>query len=142
MTDWIHRLIRSFRGGPEADKTTVAGRGAHQRADGAKNHRSFQRLDVSLPVTLVVEEREVCGIATSLSSGGVFVSCDETISEGSSVTIRLCPDERKGDIVAEAHVAYANHAGLGVRFVGLTLSDMHRLNGVLQAASETYPPRL
>ena len=138
MTKWIQKFMSGLGYSATVERSDLDRR-SDQRRQPEREQRSEKRWDVSLPVELMVEERKVPGVATSLSAGGIFIRCEEQMSNGTFVMIHLTPPDAKDVedvIVAEARIAYQTEHGLGARFVGLTLTEMHRLTSLMRAANE------
>jgi len=87
-----------------------------------------KRVPCCIPVSLQINEKDVCANSTDISVNGMYVAVEKEVNEGSAIELSfLLPDSYSGVIYAKGRVAWVNNArekkksllppGFGVEFL-------------------------
>lgn len=108
--------------------------------------RQQARIAARLPVEIGKCDREMkTRFSVNLSSGGLFVACEETLPVETSVSLRVDLPFGSKPLTCRGRVAWLNHsesgrkqphlpAGMGIQFVPLAAEQLNVLNGYLTSS--------
>jgi len=90
--------------------------------------RVHERYECELPLTLVLEDREIAAQAANISLGGLYVVTDVEIPYGTAVKVRFRVPALKQDAEVEGTIRWNKPDGVGVQFGSLRALEVWALN--------------
>jgi hypothetical protein len=105
-----------------------------------RERRRYFRHPLTMPVTLVVDDKKLNGNATNLSEGGISLQIRQALPKNAAPRLQFTLPETSLTFEVETEVAWADIKGrVGLRFVKLPESSLQRLEGWLNAQAEKNP---
>src|SRR6476469_8448042 len=90
--------------------------------------RVHERFHCDLPVTVILEDRELSTSTDNASLGGMFLRTEEKVPYGTEVKLRFRLPGLKEDTVSAAIVRWNRPEGFGVQFGSLRALEVWALN--------------
>ena len=90
--------------------------------------RVHERYICELPIVLIHEGKELSGIATNISLGGMYVVTDASIAFGTTLRARFRLPALKEDTECEVVIRWKKPDGVGAQFGSLRAKEVWGLN--------------
>lgn len=109
--------------------------------------RSYPRLAVKWPITVVSDQGEIEGEARNIAVDGIFICCDEPLPVDKVFPVSIRPRNHKPIEVA-GRVVWSNlygvddnniTFGMGLCFVKISDEDRHFFNNVISSYLKRFP---
>jgi c-di-GMP-binding flagellar brake protein YcgR len=102
-----------------------------------RERRRYFRHPVTIPVTLLVEDKQLKADSTDLSEGGIALRIRQALPKNAAPRLQFTLPETNITFDVETEVAWADIKGrVGLRFLKLPESSLQRLEGWLNAQTE------
>jgi hypothetical protein len=106
--------------------------------------RKYQRISVSWPISIVMDEENIEGKTINITVDGLLLNCEEPLQLNEVLRISINPPEQKG-IELKGKVIWSDHYAIdeqdtafavGICFVKISDVDRHFLKDLLSAHSK------
>ena len=135
-------MTRESRRGAHVMAARKAGDSAVDRDVDPKDRRQWQRVLVDLEVDYGNQDNYLFAYIRDISATGIFVRTNSPEPPGTRLNLRFTPPSADTPLELEGEVIWINayrpgqpdnlHPGMGIRFIGLTDDDRHRLQDFIK----------
>jgi hypothetical protein len=93
-----------------------------------ENRRAHVRHDISIPVLLLLDGREVEAKTQNIGLGGMYILTSEPLPYGAKLKVRFRLPAHKEEALVEVTVRWKQPDGVGVQFGSLRAVEVWALN--------------